>query len=219
MQNNNSEVKETLLVPWYGYLILFLAIIFFSGIFATNKGFLSALDFNSLAGNFGGVMSHDNKPTNFVGAGGLGARQGFLFALTLFPGVMLAMGAVEVISFLGGLTAAQKILTIILKPLIGVPGIASLALISSLQSTDAGAGMTKQLRDNGQITAKERVIFISFQFTAGAVISNYFSSGTALYGALTVPIIYPLAIIFLLKLVGTNIARLYVARIKEEDVE
>lgn len=38
-----------------------------------------------------------------VGSGGFSARAGFLFSLNLFPGVMLAMGLIEVLSFYGAL--------------------------------------------------------------------------------------------------------------------
>ncbi|MGO0916400.1 hypothetical protein ACTPEM_25205, partial [Clostridioides difficile] len=39
----------------------------------------------------------------------------------------------------------------LLKPLLGLPGFAGLTLIASLQSTDAAASMTKELKDDGYI--------------------------------------------------------------------
>jgi len=45
----------------------------------------------------------------------------------------------KIVEYCGGLKAAQKLLTPILRPIIGIPGICYVALFSSLQSTDAGA--------------------------------------------------------------------------------
>ncbi len=84
----------------------------------------------------------------FVGKGGLSTRAGFLFALSLVPGVMLALGLLEVLSHYGALKAAQKLMTPLLRPILGVPGITGLALITDLQSTDAGAALTKGLVDS-----------------------------------------------------------------------
>lgn len=46
-------------------------------------------------------------------------------------------------------------MTPILKPLLGIPGICSLALIANLQNTDAAAGMTKELAQEGEITERD----------------------------------------------------------------
>ena len=100
----------------------------------------------------------------------------------------------------------------------GIPGICCVALVSSLQSTDAGAGMTKQLRAAGDITNKELLIFSAFQFTAGGVIGNYLASGSALFSVMTVPIVTPLVVMLVMKLFGANMMRLYVHYfVKEEE--
>ena len=109
-----------------------------------------------------------------------------------------------------GLKAAQKLMTPILRPILGIPGICGIALVSSLQSTDAGAGMTRQLHLEKQITDNELLIFSAFQFTAGGLITNYLSSGSALFGFLTVPISIPLAVLFVMKIFGANMMRAYV---------
>ena len=209
-----DAVPTELKVPWYGYLALLLAIVFFSGIFAKEKGWITALDFNTINGSFG-VMKDAAKAT-FTGQGGSGARDGFLFAIGLIPAVMLALGVVEVVDHLGGLKAGQKILTPILRPLLGIPGIAGLALVTSLQSTDAGAGMTRMLREQNFLTEKEKTVFCAFQFSAGGTVTNYLSTGAALFPFLTVPIILPLLVIFVMKFVGANIMRLYLKRVKED---
>ncbi|VDZ96247.1 transporter gate domain-containing protein [Salmonella enterica subsp. enterica] len=76
----------------------------------------------------------------FRGAGGTGAKDGFLFALELAPSVILSLGIIAITDGLGGLRAAQQLMTPILKPLLGIPGICSLALIANLQNTDARGG-------------------------------------------------------------------------------
>jgi nucleoside recognition membrane protein YjiH len=190
-----------------GYLALIFAMLFFSGIFAGSKGAFSALDFNVINGSFGVVKQGANA--TFMGSGGSGARDGFLFALGLIPAVMLALGVVEVVDHLGGLRAAGRLLSPLLRPMMGFPGIAGLALMSSLQSTDAGAGMTKLLTESGELTERERTIFAAFQFSAGGTITNYLSTGAALFSFLTVPLIIPLIVMFVLKVFGANVMRLY----------
>lgn len=214
-KNVQQQVNE---VPWYGYLALIFAIVFFSGIFATAKGPLAALDFGQLAGKFGTLTGINGKAATFSGQGGVGAREGFMFALSLFPSVMFALGIVEVVDYLGGLKAAQKLLTPILRPLLGIPGIAGLALVSSFQSADAGSGMTKALRENGEFTEKERIIFTAFQFSAGGTITNYLAIGAALFPALLVPIMIPLLLNICIKFIGANFVRIYLKRFKEEEL-
>ena len=210
----DKQEKSTVKVPAAGYVVLFLAIVVFSGLLAKHAGW-NMFDFDTLNGKFGVIKSATN---NFMGSGGVGARAGFMFALSLVPGVMLALGLMEIVEYYGGLKAAQKLLTPILRPLMGIPGICCVALVSSLQSTDAGAGMTKQLRAAGDITNKELLIFSAFQFTAGGVIGNYLASGSALVSVMTVPIVTPLVVMLVMKLFGANMMRLYVHYfVKEEE--
>lgn len=145
-----------------------------------------------------------------------GARDGFLFAIGLIPAVMLALGIVEVVDHLGGLRAGQRMLTPILRPMMGIPGVAGLALVTSLQSTDAGGGMTRMLREENFLTEGEKTIFCAFQFSAGGTITNYLSSGAALFAFMTVPIIVPLALMFVLKVFGANVMRLYLRHVVKE---
>ncbi len=216
MADKKKDEQEKIQVSWKGYLALFFAIIFFSGIFAKsgtwpkdimNWQWLGLFDFNVLTGKFG-VMKDPIKAT-FQGQGGMGAQAGFLFALSLFPTVMFALGVIEVIEHFGGLRAAQKLMNPLLRPLMGIPGITGLALISSMQSTDAGSSMTKSLFDEGLINERERTIFAAFQFTAGGTITNYLATGSALFAMLTVPIIIPLVVLIFFKVFGANMARLY----------
>lgn len=149
-----------------GYLAFFLTIIFFSGVFSGSEGWWRVFDFTVLNGSFG----HVTGTQTFRGAGGTGAKDGFLFALELAPSVILSLGIIAITDGLGGLRAAQQLMTPILKPLLGIPGICSLALIANLQNTDAAAGMTKELAQEGEITERDKVIFAAWQ-TSGALLS------------------------------------------------
>ncbi len=55
-----------------------------------------------------------------------------------------------------------------------------LALIANLQNTDA-AGMTKELAQEGEITERDKVIFAAYQTSGSTIITNYFSSGVAVF--------------------------------------
>ena len=184
------EEKETKLgttpvqeepIKWYSYVALLVAIVFFSGIFATSKAWYSVFDFTVLSGGFGTIASATGKALTFRGAGGSGCKDGFAFALTLLPAVIFALGAVNVVEGLGGLRAAQKLLSPLLKPILGIPGACGLGMIASFQSTDAGAGMIKAMRQEGLIDEKEKTIFAMFQLSGDGTITNYFSSAAALF--------------------------------------
>ncbi|ACB84365.1 nucleoside recognition domain-containing protein [Natranaerobius thermophilus] len=205
------------------YIALILAVMFFSGIFGMIDGpeALGLLDFSTLNGSFGAIENADGS-TTFRGVEGTGARDGFMFGLSLLPTVIFALAIVEIAQHYGALDAARKLLTPLLKPLLGLPGAAGLTLIASLQSTDAGGAMTKSLSEAEEITQKQKSVFASFQFSAGATITNVFASGAILYGltmsdgsmAITVPMIIPLAVIFIMKFVGANLMRLNLMRDK-----
>jgi len=122
---------------------------------------------------------------------------------------------------LGGLRVAHKIMTPLLKPLLGVSGICGLALISNLQSTDAGAGMTKELVEAGDITDDERTIFSTYQISASATITNYFGSGVALFAFIETPILVPFFVMVVFKVIGANVIRMYLKynRNKEQVAE
>ncbi len=108
-----------------------------------------------------------------------------------------------------GFISAQQLMTPVLKPLLGIPGICSLALIANLQNTDAAAGMTKELAQEGEITERDKVIFAAYQTSGSAIITNYFSSGVAVFAFLGTSVIVPLAVILVFKFVGANILRVW----------
>ena len=192
-------------VRWTGYVALVVVVLFFSGAFSECTGLLSCLDFTVLNGSFGKIA----EGFTFMGKDGSGACHGFLFALSLVPGIMLALGVVEVAERLDALRAAQRLLTPLMRPLMGLPGIAGLALISSMQSSDAGAAMTRELSEKGLISEAEKVIFAAFQYSSGSSITVYLSMGIALFPYLSVSHLVPLGVILFYKVVGMNLMRLY----------
>ena len=222
MANEEKKYTEQVSVRWYGYIVLILTILFFSGIFSSAEGPIKALDFTNISGSFGslGEITEDagTLASDFRGTGGSGARDAWLFALTLVPAVMLALGVVKVVEHLDGLRAAQKLLTPLLMPRLGIPGICGLTLIASLQSTDAGASMTAELFQDGMIDEKQKTIFASFQFSAGATLTNYLSSCAALFPFLSVPIIIPLVVVFVFKFFGANLTRIYLYKFCKEEI-
>lgn len=205
-----ETVKPQEDIKWYSYVALILAIIFFSGVFATSKEWYSVLDFTVLNGSFGKIAAATGKALTFRGAGGNGAQDGFAFSLSLLPAVIFALGVVNVVEGLGGLKAAQKMLSPLLKPLLGIPGACGLGIIASFQSTDAGAGMIKAMYNEGIIDDDERTIFAMFQFSGDGTITNFFSSGAGLFSVLVTPIILPFGLIMLFKVFGANLMRLYI---------
>ncbi len=182
-----------------------LALCLFSGVlYRLPEGwqFLGSLDFTTLIGRFGAYAG-----STFAGQGGVGARQGFLYAVSLFPGVMTAMGFLAVLAHYGALTAAQRLLTPFLQPLLGVSGRCGLALMTSLQSTDAGAALTRQLYEEGSLDDKGLVVLGAWQYSGSALVAIYFSIASALFHAFVVPVWLPLVLIFILKFVGGALVR------------
>ena len=200
-----SNLTDEPKVTWISYVALFIVVIIFSGAFATSDTILKALDFSQLNGQFGKIPFE--KGFDFKGVGGFGAKDGFLMASTITPGVILALGLVSICEGFGGLLAAKQLMSPLFRPLLGISGICGLAFIASLQSTDTGAGMTKELFDSQSITDQERSIFCQLQLSGGATITNYFGSGAAFFPFLAVPIGLPLLLVFVMKIFGANVMR------------
>lgn len=190
-----------------GWISLFLLIAMFSGVFKDFEGPLKALDLSNLIGKFGTITEEGGT---FLGSGGTGAREGFLFGLTLIPTCALAVGLIDVVDHMGGLKAAEKMFTPILRPLLGIPGIAGLAFISSFTSSDVAAVMTKQMADDGELTEDERTIFVAYQYQASAVVLNTISTQAPLLPIMVLPIGGVIVFLWLLKVLGANIIRMYI---------
>ena len=214
------------------YIALALAVIFFSGTLASTQWW-GVFDFTTMAGGWGKLVSKatidgsgvlQTSMSNLRGAGGSGAIDGFCFAFTLIPTVMFAIAMVTVFEFYGALEAARVLLTPILKPVMGIPGTTALAMISSMQSTDGGAALTRQLRETGALTDKEAYIFAAFQLTADAPLGNFLSSGAILFTLVAsdgkpimpVSIGLCLGIILLGKVVAAEIMRFLLIRMSNK---
>lgn len=165
------------------------------------------------------IKEETPKPVAFTGKGGSGARSGFLLALSLIPTVMLALGLLEIFSHYGAMRAAQKLMTPLLKPLLGLPGFTGLALITDLQSTDAGAALTRELSNEGMLTKNNLVVMSAWQYSGAGMINNYYSIGGAVFSSLLVPIFIPVLVMFVLKFVGGMMVRLVLNTVYKKDFQ
>lgn len=213
-QTNSEETQK---VGIGAYIALAFAIVLFSGVFYKMPDaykWLGAFDYTTLIGKFGTIAGSAN---NFQGAGGVSARAGFLFSLSLIPGVMLAMGLIEVLSHYGALRAAQVLLTPLLKPILGVPGFTGLALITDLQSTDGGAALTRALYDEKRITTQNLITIAAWQYSGAGCISNYYSTVSAMFSLFLCPVWVPMVVILVLKFVGGAFIRTLLNTVYKKD--
>lgn len=199
---NNTDNKLT----WRGWLSFIFIVACFSGLLAPYP-ILNAFDFQTLIGKFGTFEG----TKNFLGSGGIGAREGFMFGITLVPTVMFALGLIRVVESLGALLAAEKLIQPVLRPLMGLPGVTGLAIVSSMTSTDVGAAMTKQLYEEGKITDNERSSFVAYQYAGSGIVTNTFDCGAPLLATIVLPVGIILAVEIFVKFLGANIVRFYLA--------
>jgi len=197
-----DKSNETNKVTWKGYLSLFVLIVLFSGVFKDADNFLKAFDFANLTGSFGQVVDG----VDFTGKGGTGAKDGFLFALTLVPTVALAVGIIDVVESMGAMKAAAKIF----NPLLGIPGTAGVAFVSSFTSSDVASIMTKELVESGDMTDDERTIFVAYQYAGSAVILNTINTQAPLLPIALIAVGPIILIEIFCKLLGANMIRLYI---------
>ena len=208
-----------------GSIALVLMVIFFSGLMGDATGWRAALDFNNIIGVFGrmGTLASPAYGTlagSFRGMGGTGVNDAFLFVLQLIPIAVFALGFIKVIEFMGATDVAARLVSPLLRPIMGIPGKTCVTLIAAWQAGDAAAGLTRVMVDNKDINFRETLIFTQFQFSGGSPLTNYFASGAALFAYIgDVPIGLPLAIIFIFKVVAANIMRLYLLKFYKEPVQ
>jgi nucleoside recognition membrane protein YjiH len=79
--------------------------------------------------------------------------------------------------------------------------------------------LTKELYDEKQITKKDLVVMSAWQYSGAGMISNYFSIGVALFTFLTVPVIIPLVLMFVLKFVGAIFVRFVLNTVYKGDFQ
>lgn len=220
-----------------GIIAFLFACVFFSGLLQSNQWW-GIFDFLTLAGNFGKVahtatakMSDGHvsgivmSMTDFRGKGGSGAMDGFLFAMTLAPMVIFAMGIFAIIEAMGALEVARRLMEPLFRPVLAIPGICGLTALGSFQTVDVGAAMTNDLTAKKLLTLKERVLFTQFQFCAGGLLTNFLMTGAVLLATATkdgsvgmVSIGLVLVVNFLMKVLATNILRLYM-RFFDKDID
>ncbi len=190
-----------------GYVVFLIAICFFSGVFGKVSGPMRFLDFNNLLGEFGKI-TQDAMP-GFQGQGGTGVRAGFLHGLSIAPSVCFSIAVISLVDRLGGLAAAERMLSPIMRIIMGVPGNSTLAIIASWQSSDTGAALTRDLYEKGQINDDERDILVAYQFSAGATLGLYFAHAAILFPFLTKPVGLALLVQMVVKVLGGNLMRAY----------
>lgn len=204
MSNNNEKTK--IKVGIKGWIALFVLILVFSGLFTKSAGPMKAVDLSNLIGKFGEIA----PGVNYMGKNGSGARDGFLFALSLIPTVALAVGLINVVDHMGGLAAAEKLFTPILRPLFNIPGIAGLAFVSSFTSSDVASVMTKELVEDGHMTDDERTIFVAYQYAGSAVILNTVGTQAPLLPIVLMPLGAVILVLWICKVIGANIVRVVI---------
>lgn len=207
-----NERKEKL--PISAYLAFILALLFLSGILSNVEGPLACWDFTNVLGKFGkmGTTTLEEGVTfanDFKGIGGVGVKEGFLTALHVAPGIILAFGVIELYTAFGGAAAAEKIFGPIMRSLLGIPGSAVTALIANLTSADASAGVARSLHDNNLVTREQNIIITSFLFSGAAIMVNYYMLGTVLFPYIEIPVALPLGIIIVMKFVGSLLLRIW----------
>ena len=203
MPDNTLLTKPRVTVK--NWIALIFLVVILSGIFQRNTGPLQVLDFTNLSGKFGII---GDTGANFIGKGGSGAKDGFMAGLNLIPAVMFFCGLLNVFQELGAFEAASIVFNPILKPLMGIPGTAGVAFISSFTGSDVAAVMTKELVDNGEMTDEERTIFTSYQYAGSAVINNTITGGAPLLAISPIALGPIIVIQFVCKVIGANIVRI-----------
>ena len=181
--------KDRERIGFGAYFSLIFACIFFSGVLQSSEWW-GVFDFSTLKGAFGKVVvglsggaDGTAAHASWVISADVAATvsfDGFMFALTLFPAVMFAIGMVTVLT-LRRIEAAGRMMTPIMRPILGLPGVVVLSLITTLQAIDAGAAMTKGLEETKQMTHIEVLRSTAFQITSGGCLTNFFSSGAVLF--------------------------------------
>lgn len=192
-----------------GYIWLLVAILFFSGAFREAPGVWKLLDLSTYTGTFGTVI--EGATAGFVGKGGTGMNNMFANILTIAPGIMFCVGLLEVVERYGGMKAAERLLSPIMKFLMGVPGEASLVMIANLQSSDTSVAMIKAMRDNGNIDDKGQKILLAYCMPGPALIGMMITYGVIVYPYMSCSSGIVILVVILMKIVVSEIMRFFFA--------
>lgn len=203
-----KEFKHQWAADIAGVISFGVILVSFSGIFADVKGPLRILDFQTFIGSFGTIIN--GAQPGIVGSGGYGIKEGFFQAINMAPNMIFSVAFIAVAEHFHGLRMAQKLLTPILKPLAGIPGVAAGVLITNWQSSDASAGLTLSLYQDGLIKSDERDIITAYCFVAAATIGVFFSVGAMMFPYLVISTGPLLLLLMVMKFVSANLMRLYI---------
>lgn len=219
MENKFEKEKEKIGIG--GYIWLIIATLFFSGLFRGAPGPLKLLDLSTYLGSFGTIV--EGADPGFVGDGGSGMYYVFTIVLTIAPGIMFCIALMEAVEYYGGLRAAGKLLSPILRPVLGVPGEAVFVLISNLQSSDSSAALIKSLVDSNSIEEKHRKILLAYALPGPALLGMMITYGVMLYSYLPCSTGIIILVVILMKFAVAEIMRLFMsgkvkrAQIKKEE--
>lgn len=171
-------------------------------------GFLLFLDFQSLIGSFGCLQfPNGTEVCDVTLKHGTGAKAGFIYCLGLIPSIMITCGILNVLQFWNTDKAAQRLFSAPVRFLTGLPGITTVAMFISLQSSDAGAMATKELHTRchyGQRARYSCHVAILLKRNAHQCLLN----GLALLPIIVTPIGNILLVIIAAKFLGANLMRL-----------
>jgi nucleoside recognition membrane protein YjiH len=211
LQNGKNQQLEKLVEkPKVGigaWISLIVLVLILSGAFRTNPGPLKVLDFTNLSGKFGLIGT---SGADLIGKGGTGAKDGFMAGLNLIPAVMLFCGLLGVFEQFGAFKASDILFRPLLRAMLGIPGKAGVAFISSFTGSDVAAIMTRDLVDNGDMTDDERTIFVAYQYAGSACINNTITGGAPILAFSPIALGPIIIIQFVCKVIGANIVRLII---------
>ena len=203
--NEDKGIGERLtLVQIIAFIITLMV---FSGAFGNSESFLRVFDLQTLSGAFGVIV--DGARPGFVGAGGYGAREGFLQSLNMAPMVIVAMAFISIVDNYGGLHAAKVLMSPILRPILGVRGSGAVAIIINWQNSDAMAAYLREQVDKKGLTKNERDILVTYGFTATATIGVFYSTIALLFPHISISPGILLGVIMVMKFVAGNLMRIY----------
>ncbi len=89
-------------------------------VFFRDRQLVARFDFSVLNGSFGQLPGANGATTSFRGAGGAGLKMAFSLRWS-WHRRSFSLGIISITDGLGGLRAAQQLMTPVLKPLLGIP--------------------------------------------------------------------------------------------------
>ena len=123
---------------------------------------------------------------------------------------MLFCGLMSVFKAFGAFDAAEILFKPILRPLLGIPGKAGIAFVSSFTGSDVAAVLTRELYEEGELSDDERTVFVAYQYAASACINNTVTGGAPLVAISPIGLGPVLLVEIFCKLVGANIVRIII---------